>query len=489
MSINLIIHDEVNCQFEGLDPSDLQTCIEALKLPVKGAYTTAAYRAGVWDGKESLMDEMGVTYNYLIDKVADVLELQCGVDVDTISIDDRRKEIDFSDIKPIGKDYLKDYLGYDLRDYQVDITNASFTEMKGIAHAATSSGKSAIILAISRLLDPYLKSLIIVPSATLAKQTYADYQKTDLAESTVMLSSVKPPEREDTIRNHRHIILTTKLFQNHAELFDEDYALIYDEAHILGDVTMDNLRYELGHCPVRFGFTGSLPTDKLKLEKLKCLMGGDVIERVSSNFLVENDYASSFTVHVVTTSDKSFESELDEISNDPNIEGSQVYTIEDKYLLTNQKRIAAIADYLKSLDLSENTLILCKPQLGKELALHFDVPFIDKDSKTDIRDDVFAQFDEHESDVLVIASFGTSSTGISKNQIYRLVKIDVGKDETTILQSIGRGMRLDGERNEFEVIDISANTKYSTRHRKERLKVYDRESYPYKLDKNFIMVD
>lgn len=66
---------------------------------------------------------------------------------------------------------------------------------------------------------------------------------------------------------------------------------------------------------------------------------------------------------------------------------------------------------------------------------------------------------------------------------YRLSgRLDVGKNETYILQGIGRGLRLDGVHNSIELIDIHARTKYSMRHLKERLKIYKNESYEAELE-------
>jgi hypothetical protein len=47
------------------------------------------------------------------------------------------------------------------------------------------------------------------------------------------------------------------------------------------------------------------------------------------------------------------------------------------------------------------------------------------------------------------------------------------------MQSIGRGIRLDGVVNKVDVIDISSNMKYGIKHRKERQKLYNTENLPF----------
>jgi len=158
-------------------------------------------------------------------------------------------------------------------------------------------------------------------------------------------------------------------------------------------------------------------------------------------------------------------------------------------MMKNVERAEAIAAYIKKVvdDDPKNTLVLCHAAFGKVLSGVMGLPIITDDVSVDERGEMFAKFRESD-DHIQLASFGTSSTGISENRIFRLVLIDVGKDETTIIQSIGRGIRLDGVHNKVDVIDISSNTFYSTKHRKERLKVYKREKYEYHEDNNFICV-
>jgi hypothetical protein len=349
---------------------------------------------------------------------------------------------------------------------------------------------TAIQTSLVVLLDPYIRTITMVPSANLAEQTYKDYIKCDdIADNVLLLSSKIPPKRrEEEIKTHRHIVVTTKLFQNLSELFEEDYALLYDEAHVLGDITAEKLRFDLGHCPIRIGLTGTLPTDKLKKMKLLCHIGGDVIKRVTSHHLLENNYASKFHIEMIATLDKEIQGEIDELSSMDGIEGKDVYDFETKYMNTNEHRINAIAEYVQEFDLSKNTLILCHPQLGSKLSKTLGTVMIDGEvTDSTERHDHFSRFDK-EDNVLICASYGTSSTGLSYNRIKRLILIDAGKNINAIIQSIGRGMRLDGEDNWFDVIDIDSDTKYAKRHRKERIKAYKQEKYDFTELKNYIAV-
>ena len=66
--------------------------------------------------------------------------------------------------------------------------------------------------------------------------------------------------------------------------------------------------------------------------------------------------------------------------------------------------------------------------------------------------------------------------------------LDVGKDFTKIVQSIGRSLRKDGVYNEVEIIDISSKTLYADRHRDQRRKTYEQNGYDFSQDVNIIKI-
>ena len=482
--ITLRIIDQVNCQFEGLTKDELTHCQKTVSYPIPGAFMTAAVKSGFSDGRESLMSGDGFTYIYLIDHLLTVMEEELGIDIDGISlvIDSEPFELD---VPPVDEDWLLDELGYKLRDYQIDTINSVIPSTKGLYDLATNAGKTAICLGISKLLDPFIKTVVIVPSEKLSRQTAKDYRKSSL--NTLLLESkIKPKDREKKIQEARHIITTLKLFLNEYRHFHEKYAIILDEAHIFGDVTADVLRFEMAHCPIRLGFTGTIPKDRLKSQKLKATIGGDIINTVKTDELISRGFASTVDIQVYRTSHIEFEKMILEMRNDSDIEATDVYQMEESYLNSNKKRIHAIAEFIKSFDI-KNTLILCHPPMGEALVEIFGGVFIRDEVCTDERDRLFEMFgsiDDH----CQVASYGTSSTGISENRIFRIVLIDVGKNETRVKQSIGRGLRLDGEHNHIDIIDISADTWYSKNHRSERLKLYKSEKYQVTENDNFIMV-
>ena len=88
---------------------------------------------------------------------------------------------------------------------------------------------------------------------------------------------------------------------------------------------------------------------------------------------------------------------------------------------------------------------------------------------------------------VLVASYGTLSTGVSINAIFNIIFADSFKSEQIIIQSIGRGLRLHSDKdkvNIFDLVDIfdpndMNNTLY--KHYKEREQFYIKRKYPYKI--------
>lgn len=476
--ITITLMDEVNCHVGGLTELQVEYIIEKTKIPVPGAHMTAEVRTGNSDGKESLFDESGLTFQQMLPKIIEILEDDLEVDPDTFDfIDDREFYADLPS-DPVDGDYLSKETGFTLRDHQLEALNVGIQERTGVLEAAVNAGKTAFCLGISKYFDPHLRSLILVPTEYLVNQTKEAYDGSDL-DVLALTKKIKPKDREKAISKARHIIMTTKLFLNCKWMFDgEAMVLLYDEGHKLGSQTMEAIRYELRNCPVRLSMTGTLPKERLKAAKIKAHFNGDVFKKVSMDYLVQKGFSSKTEIEMIET----VHPDMEELSNSPTWD----WDSEFQYLCNHRERADSIAEYIKTLDI-KNTLVLCHPGIGKQICEHFNGRMIRDETHENERKAWFKEFEESD-DVLLCASWGTAATGISVNRIFRLIAIDVGKNETFILQGIGRGMRLDGDLNETEVIDISANTKYATKHRKERVRIYKREKLPFKQSDTSITI-
>jgi len=478
----LTVDNFTTFQLEGLSRSEISHIQSKTALPVKGAFMTAAYKAKIWDGKESLFTEDGVGFVYELETILNILESDLGYDLD-YDLDYKFDQpwFDFDAIPLVGDGYLKEFTGFDLRDYQLNGINSVIQNRKGVLDYGTNAGKSWICAGISKAFDPILKSVVIVPSENLVTQTFADYDKTDL-NVVALTANIKPAKRKETIQNARHVIITSKLFMNCFEYFTEEpMVLIIDETHLMGTVFSDIIRNHMAHCPVRVGLTATLPnakTDPFKRKMIFSHLGGGVLEQIKQKELISRGVSSQLSIQMFKTRHQ----EIEELSTTREFD----WSLEDNYLLNNTDRIAAIAEFIKEFD-NKNTLILCHAGLGVKLAEMLGTGVVIDETKTEQRQAWFNEFDNRD-DFKLVATFGCAGTGLSINRIFRLFMIDVGKNETYILQGIGRGLRRDGEVNKIEVIDISADSKYSKRHRKDRIAIYKREKFNFVEESRQIIV-
>ena len=86
---------------------------------------------------------------------------------------------------------------------------------------------------------------------------------------------------------------------------------------------------------------------------------------------------------------------------------------------------------------------------------------------------------------ILVASYGTLSTGVNIKSITNIVFADSFKSDQIIRQSIGRGLRLHSEKNKLIVFDIVdrfsknyLNTLYN-HYLSRRNNIYKRQEYPY----------
>lgn len=473
--MRITILDEVSCILEGFHYDDFKTLQDSVKFRSKSAFMSSAYKMDLWDGKTSMLDDDGFCYNLYLDDLCETIETQTTINPDDIEIVDERLALTElpSDIHIVPVDYLAKETGYpEFRKQQHEaIQNALFAR-RGVMELATNFGKTIFCLAISKRLDPYLKTLIVTPSEQLARQTAEEYEKSDLNYCFVH-SKMSKKKRIENINNHRHIIITSKLFGNCVEMFkSNEYAFIIDECHIFGEVFQETIRLNFGNTQMCWGLTGTLPhDDKLKMQTIYATIGAGLISYVSTKEMTASGYAAKANVRGVIFKHKSAEKFFSDLIE----ENMYDWATEQNYYFTNAARCAAIAEYLDTLPV-KNTLVLSHALFGNKLAELMGTTYIDADTPSITRTEMFNQFKERD-DVIQHASFGTSSTGISENRIFRLIMIELGCDRKLLVQSIGRAIRLDGEIDEVEVIDIGSNTKYATKHRKERIKIYKKEGH------------
>jgi superfamily II DNA or RNA helicase len=472
----LTIKDEVWCYFTGLKTEHQDFLYNKFGIFVDGYFFMPSYKLGRWDGKIRFFEKTGKTYLRLLDEILPYI-VDWGYDVD---IDDKRKlEKPTEDIKGTLRSFDSvglaltgedlDVMGdvefapgkkFQLRPYQLQAVKAAIDIGSGFIIAGTGAGKTSITAALSNYYSSHgFRTITIVPSGDLVTQT-ADWYK-----SLGLDTGIYSGEEKDI--DHLNVVATWQALQYNAEILSEFQCLIWDEAHGVKASVGQKLINENGkHIAFRFGVTGTFPKPEVEQMALKSSIG-QILITIPAKWLMDNGYLAKVDIQPIELN----ETYVDEEFVD--------YDAEKAFISKSPARMEMIADIIISNCAKHgNTLVLVNSiSFGEQLAsLIKGAVFLYGKSPKDLRKEHYDMF-EHNDDLIVIASSGIASTGISIDRIFCLIMVDPGKSFIKAIQSIGRGLRLGHDKTKLAAIDISSKLKWAKKHAKERIKHYKEAQY------------
>ena len=159
------------------------------------------------------------------------------------------------------------------------------------------------------------------------------------------------------------------------------------------------------------------------------------------------------------------------------------YKEEADFLQDNDQFHSFMAALTSSI--SGNTLILMKNiEPAEQLSKLLKCDFISSKLNLDKRKKEFEKF-KHGANHIAVGTYSLLSTGIDIVHINNLVLApSPGKSFTTVIQSIGRGLRRkEGQKEHVTVIDLTSNLKYDKKHIDVRKKYYKDAKYPFAEEK------
>ena len=249
----LEIKDEVNVRFVGLDPKTRRKMKEAVQFFLPHARYMPAYTLGRWDGTMSFCDVGGRTYINLLDKLLPIVTA-AGYEIE---LDDWRKNT-FGDIQFTPSDIQEDYFSHKtwpkghpnegepimFRDYQVEIIRTAVDNLQSMQEIATGAGKTLITAGLSALVEPYGRSVVIVPNKDLVNQTEKDYKNLGL-DVGVLFGDRKEFDKMHTICTWQSLEVLRKAAKKgdidaEAKLlyFSESVCVIADECFAAGTLVL-----------------------------------------------------------------------------------------------------------------------------------------------------------------------------------------------------------------------------------------------------------
>lgn len=373
--------------------------------------------------------------------------------------------------------------GIEPRDYQIKGLMVGWNERRCMLISATSSGKSLMMYLLAMRFDQ--PTLIIVPTIQLVKQLtkdFSNYSKGRVVPQMIMGGLTKEI-------NENIVVSTWQSLQDmDKSWFDQFDVMIGDEAHTFQATALMKIMEKTGNIKCKIGTTGTLSDEKVHKLVIEGLFGPRTTLQTARQ-LMDRGYATKLKINVVLF--EHLKEDVREYRLANRIKNKMSYADEIEYLITSDKRNAKIAKLATALP--GNTLILClrrddhaiplrdliKPLTNK--TVHLVHGKIDVDDREFVRESMESGDGEH----IIVATYGTFKVGINIPRIDNLIFAHPLKAKITLLQSIGRILRVADGKIIARAIDIGDDLMYGVNknhtylHLTQRLSIYDREGFDW----------
>lgn len=446
---------------------------------VPGAEFMPSYRNKMWDGKIRLFN-MWTSQLYI--GLLEHLKEFCESRGYNLAGEDAVLPKSNISTEKVVKALLDLKLPFTPRNYQVDAIRDGLNDKRLTMLSPTGSGKSLIIYGLTQL-GTTGRVLVVVPTTSLVEQMYKDFKDYGYDVET---NCHKIYSGYDKDTDKRIVITTWQSVYKLPKKWFADYKMVIgDEAHLFKATSLKTLLEKCENANMRFGTTGTLDgtkTHKLMLEGLF----GPVRRFTTSKQLMKDGQLAKLNISCIMLNYS------DEVKNACK---KYKYQEEMDFLVSHEPRNRFIRNL--ALDQKGNTLLLFQyvekhgkilHDLIKEKALDRKVFFVYGGVSANEREEIRA-ITEKESDAIIVASYGTFSTGINIRNLHNIIFASPSKSKIRNLQSIGRGLRLGDNKAEANLYDIAddlswkQHRNYTLEHAVERIKIYNEEKFKYKTVK------
>lgn len=511
-------------------------------IPIPGIEHSQLFKAGLMDGAKKFLNKNGYLLWGLKSKAIEYLNSEA------IAYQDNTEKI-ISDFDP--KDFIEFYnklnLPFKPYKHQLEGVILCLKEKRVLPVMCTGSGKSICLFILAMYaIQRNLKVLLLVPSISLVYQMSGDFkdyfygkensikekieesnddiEKLSLQKDLDVIYQNRKDLNCENIEEHIHLIFggqdknsdklikistrdSLSIGQNRV---DEDYfkdidMLLVDEVHKAGSSTSSdvikacNKNYN-NDSMYKLGFTGSLSDsviDNLLIEG----MIGRVVPIIKMRQLMDMGLASSVTIQPLYLNyNKQLTKDVKKMK----------YADEDKFVRTFEPRSEFIAKLATSFK-DKNVMIIyknndsCESILSKIINIRnpekdfklkdYQKPNNEKvylssgSTKAVYRDDFRGMLEACEGNIL-IGNTAIISTGINVKNVHVFIFANIGKSSTTVIQAIGRLVRLHiskaGGAIIYDIVDNLVYTvprsgreyeNYNFKHWIERLNIYTMEEF------------
>ena len=447
---------------------------------VPGAKFMPQYQKKYWDGKIRLFNtQKGEIYVGLLDKIVQF----CKDHGYTYQFENNEyygtpfevnELISFEGVK----DYMNAISKHKPRPYQIEGVYDALRHNRRLIVSPTASGKSLMIYSIVRYFVEQKKSiLIVVPTTSLVEQMHKDFSDYGWDVGSYCHKIYAGRERNTDAQ----VIITTwqSIYKLPRTYFKRFSVVIGDEAHQFKSKSLISIMTKLADAKYRYGFTGTLDGTQTHKWVLEGLFGPSY-KIIKTDELMKKGHLAKLDINVLL------------LKHPPN--KFETFEEEVQYIITHDRRNKFIKNL--ALDLKGNTLILYARVEGHGQPLYELI----NNSKVDSRHVFFVhggvatedreqirEITEKEENAIIVASYGTFSTGINIKRLHNVIFASPSKSRIRNLQSIGRVLRKGNRKVKATLYDIADDISYKSRknytlnHLIERIKVYNEENFDYDI--------
>ena len=470
--VYLHIESEIHVHYELADQFTFE---------VPGAQFSPSYKKRYWDGKIRLFNvQTKEIYIGLLDRIVQF----CKDHEYTYEFKDNKYYgLPFEVNDGISKEGVKDYVTaisrHKPRDYQIDGVYDALRHNRKLLISPTASGKSLMIYSLVRYyVEKQQNILIVVPTTSLVEQMYKDFEDYGWNVGSYCHKVYAGKERE----TDSQVIITTwqSIYKLPTQYFSRFNVVIGDEAHQFKSKSLISIMTKLANAKYRFGFTGTLDGSQTHKWVLEGLFGPSY-KIIKTDELMSKGHLAKLDINVIL------------LKHLPN--KFETYEDEVKYIIGHQRRNKFIKNL--ALDLKGNTLILFARVEGHGQPLYElinnsnqienrHVFFVHGGVDTEDREKV-REITEKENNAIIVASYGTFSTGINIKHLHNVICASPSKSRIRNLQSIGRVLRKGDKKTKATLYDIADDISYKSRknytlnHLIERIKIYNEENFNYDI--------
>ena len=504
MEQDVIVVETINNSFLQIDtdPSIARELSDFFSFKTPNYQFMPKFKNGLWDGKTRLYKILGSTlpsglYEILLKFASDndysVIDRRTPSNLERPS--EREVEAFCASLRPhSGGKKIEHY------DYQLESVKYTILNDRATIVSTTSSGKSLIIYSLIRWYQRTLKGkiLVIVPTTNLVSQMYSDFDDYSSEISWCSEDNIHKIYQGQKKNSDRKTYVSTWQSLQHMppEYFKQFDAILCDEVHGADAKTITWIMDNSINAFIRAGFTGTLKSKTLhqltiiglfgdikKVTTARELMDRGIITNLDSKFLVlkyNQDICKEINRKVVegiTPSGKkiyrnNYVNEIDFITqcHQRNIFISNLVSVLKGNVLVLFNKVEKHGKPLYN---------LLSTRLDKEKNVYY----ISGETKVDKREQIRGTI-ETETNSVLVASYGTLSTGVNIKSLQYVIFASPYKSEIKVLQSIGRILRLKKGKNRavlFDIVDdfrYKKSVNYAFKHFSKRFDIYKSEKFP-----------